>query len=147
MWTFHPNVGFFSAVKDGQKPGNILVRFRDPSHGNAFIDRAWKGRRGRKPELLETPQADYRWKVSLTAERFTATVSALSDEVDYTNFKGESQRRPLMGSVISKLHDVWRVMHEHQCGIIERRAKAARTALQEAEGEPVDLELFPLMQE
>ena len=144
MWTFHPSVGFFSAVIDRQKPGNMLVRFRDPSHGAAFIALAWKGKRGQKPELRETPQADYRWKVSITGERFTATVTALADAVDYSNFKGECRRRPLMGSAMHSLHDVWHVMHEHQNAVVERRAMAARTAQREAAGEPVDVELFPL---
>ena len=142
MWTFHPSVGFFSAVKDNQKPGNILVRFRDPAHGEAFIALAWKGRRGQRPELRDTPQADYRWKVSVTEERFTSIVAALADSVDYPNFKGECGRRPLMGSVMHALHEVWRVMAGHQNAVVERRALAARTARMEAAGEPVEVDLF-----
>lgn len=144
MWTFHPSVGFFSAVIDRQKPGNILVRFRDPEHAAAFLALAWKGKRGRKSDIRETPQADYRWKLSITAERFTATVSDLADEVTYSNFKSECGRRPLMGSAMHALQEVWHVMHEHQCAIVERRANAARTARLDAAGEPVDVDLFEL---
>lgn len=142
MWTFHPSVGFFSAVIDRQKPGNMLVRFRNPEHGAAFIALAWKGKRGQKPELRETPQADYRWKVSITGERFTAIVAALADAVDYSNFKGECGTRPLMASVMHSLHDVWHVMHNHQLAMVERRAIAARTAHLDALEKPVEVELF-----
>jgi hypothetical protein len=89
MWTFHPEVGFFSAVEDRQTPGNILVRFRDPGHAKAFVGfiegKAWHRQR---PKIRETPNADYRWKLSITHEIFDMTVERLARRIDYDNFKG-----------------------------------------------------------
>ncbi len=126
MWTFHPKVGFFSAVIDRQKPGNTLVRFRDPIHGNAFIAAAWEGKRGRRPELVVTPPpADYRWKVSITNERFVSTVTALADAVDYDNFKSACHRSEVWRRADSRLMPVWSTMNALQQAIVdeERREK------------------------
>lgn len=112
MWVFHPDVGFFSAVIDNLKPGNILVRFRDPNHARAFAKFA--GAFGKKPKVRETPLADYRWKFSIPRNAFECVMMGLAEEVDYSNFKGECATRPLMKTTLHDLHDVWSTMNQHQ---------------------------------
>ncbi len=128
MWIFDKTVGFFSAVQDGQKPGNVLVRFRDPEHGKAFLRRMYHDLRC-APRLRETPGADYRWKVSVPHSFFAPFMQALASDIDYTNFKGKCSAPdspPHVRAMHHNHHEVWAVMHCHQLGVVEAQRRAER---------------------
>lgn len=129
MWIFDTRIGFFSAVKDAQISGNVLVRFRDPAHGAAFIALAkrrgeWptpSGKPGKGFKLRETPLADYRWKVSVPHAVYSAIVWDLAEGIDYTNFKGRCSERQSPRHIQDMHADqsrVWGVMHSHQRDVL-----------------------------
>lgn len=125
MWTFS-TIGFFSAVEDRQQPGHILVRFRDPQHAERFLAVAYNGRSGRRVKIKTTPPpADYRWKVSITRERFAETLARIATEIDYSNFKGACHAQRPEPYQPGALSSVWTVMHRHQSDVVAgRRAEA-----------------------
>lgn len=136
MWVFTQK-GFLSAVIDGQKKGNMLVRFRDLNHAAAFIDAAYKGEAGRRCQIRETPRpADYRWKASMPLERFIAGLSNTAEAIDYRNFKGRCQTTRAYDH--NDLHDVWEVMNNHQT-----RAIHALNAAKDPIAWQPEPELFP----
>jgi hypothetical protein len=124
MWVFSTD-GFFSAVRDNLAPGHILVRFRDPAHAERIRALAYPGRRGIKPDIRQTPAADYRWKVSMPHGRFNVLLAKISDEVmAYDNFKKECHlAHP--DDDLHHLHDVWSVMHRVQQTRERKRAVQA----------------------
>lgn len=135
MWIFTQH-GFLSAVADGQKKGNMLVRFRDPKHAAAFIASAYKGEAGRRCQIRETPRpADYRWKASMSRERFAAGLLNAAAEITYQNFKGRCHSTHAYDS--GDLHDVWQIMHDHQSKAINHQWLEQESAAMESP------ELFP----
>lgn len=125
MWIFSTN-GFFSAVEDGQIRGNILVRFRDPSHAEAFLATVYRGRSGRRVKIRETPPpADYRWKLSITRDQFSDTLARMALGIDYNNFKGACGRRKPSPYKHATLASVWDVMHRHQGDVLHGESATA----------------------
>lgn len=121
MWIF-TTIGFLSAVEDRQIRGNMLVRFRDPDHARAFLDKAYLGRSGRRVTIRETPPpADYRWKLSISRERFQDTVTRLAAEIDYSNFKSACHKERPEPYEGHELSDVWGIMNQHQQIAVRRQ--------------------------
>lgn len=129
MWIFDTRIGFFSTVKDNQIEGNVLVRFRDPKHGAAFIKLAkargeWPTASGKPPrtfKLKETPVADYRWKCSVPHAVYSAIVTELAEGIDYTNFKGRCSAKNSPRHIQDMHADqsrVWGVMNSHQRDVL-----------------------------
>ena len=78
MW-FCLNNGFLSVVADKDNANRLMVRARRKADlSNIF---------GPDAEVIETPEADYGWRVFIDRERFKVLVNALIDRIDYTNFK------------------------------------------------------------
>ena len=78
MW-FCMNDGFMSVVADKNDPARLMVRARRKSDLlNIF---------GPDAEIVETPDADYRWRVFVGRAEFKALIDARIDGIQYTNFK------------------------------------------------------------
>lgn len=131
MWIFTPH-GFVSAVKDNQRPGHMLLRFRCPKQGRAIIKLAIPD--GARPRLRETPPpADYRWKASVTHRVFQQLLMAAAGEaMGYINFKGACSGRREWDGEKHVLHDVWATMEAMQ------RRKAPAPTSREYPGEDLD---------
>lgn len=103
MWIYTTR-GFFSIVRDHEKPQNILVRARLKGDIESLRD-LW-------PTLTptrETNRRDYRWRASLPARELPLMLSTLASEVNYTNFKDAVAAK--QGAPRAHLyHDVWHVM-------------------------------------
>ena len=97
MWIFAKD-GFVSIV---QKEGAFMARGRNKKHLQALFP-------GLK--VITTPAADYRFRVILDQEAFTAFMLTLSTSVDYPNFKNSVNDK----SYHNALADVWGTMWRYQ---------------------------------
>lgn len=102
MWIFLNNA-FVSAVAHRDKPDALMVRARLRGDLEAiFPDLAG--------QIEQTDRADYRFRVTITRERFAAVLADTARSIDYPNFKDSiaDERR----------HDayfrVWSVMRNAQ---------------------------------
>ena len=88
MWIFCKH-GFFSAVKDRDHAGNLLVRARFPGDLERLIDSYFEAGMAKalKKQIRETPTADYAYRISLSQPEFASIVASVASEIDYDNFK------------------------------------------------------------
>ena len=102
MWLF-TSKSFLSVVSDKENPtgDRLLVRSRIVGDIDEVFPSA---------DVIETPNADYRFRAWLPRSRVAVALSQYVEELDYTNFKNsvEDQNR------IRPLMRVWRTMYEHQ---------------------------------
>ena len=122
MWLF-TKYGFFSAVCAREGDGKygrpvdenrIMVRARSKEHLLALIQRF--GAHLGESEILDSAGTDYRYRIFVDKDRWSAVIGDLASETDYDNFKsavathqGADGREYEMA-----LHDVWSVMHHLQ---------------------------------
>lgn len=102
MWLFTTQ-GFFSAVAHRDDPRTILVRARVRDDARRLVEAVGEG------EVIETPDADYRFRVALPLQDWAAYVAAAANAIDYPNFKDAVARR--QGPERAHAYgDVWSVM-------------------------------------
>lgn len=85
MWIF-TNFGFFSVVKKGS-PGNLMVRARERSDLENLINKHGDTLGVTVKSITVTPEADYCCRVEVPQEAWSATLSNISNDIDYDNFK------------------------------------------------------------
>jgi|SRR5262245_6912782 len=78
------NDGFYSIVEDRQNRNNLLIRARSRKHLQNFL--RW-GKKGANVKIKETPDSDYRYRVSLPAFTVGEIMAARVVAIDYDNFK------------------------------------------------------------
>ncbi len=81
MWIFTKN-GFFSAVEHLGRPGFLLVRARFQGD----LERLCAAH-GVEPDVRETPDADYRFRMDFARDAWAAIVRDEAAAIDYPNFK------------------------------------------------------------
>ncbi len=97
MWLLTPR-GFYSVVANSGDPETVLVRTR------AREDLEQLAGVVGELEILETPDADYRWRTIVARRAWTGALMAA--EIDYPNFKAEVARR--QGHLRARLYgEVW----------------------------------------
>jgi len=100
MWIF-TTYGFFSFTQSTYTPGFIQIRARDERDLEDL-----KRRHRLKGKIIETPQADYRWRVLVKPETASRILADEAAAIDYSNFKDATtdrqHARPLM--------EVWSAM-------------------------------------
>jgi len=91
----------------------IMVRARVRSHIKALQERF--GELG-GAELIETPHADYRYRIIVDKAAWAEAVDQMITEQNYTNFKNAADSHQGCSGVayIHALHRVWEVMYELQ---------------------------------
>lgn len=115
MWVFTP-FGFLSIVAKHGDDAVLVVRGRAREDVEAFEKRARAHRdtlasaRPRRFPVVETPEADYRFRVELPRGIVSQTIASfVDDELTYGNFKGEVART--QGHERERVyHDVWSVL-------------------------------------
>jgi hypothetical protein len=128
MWLF-TRYGFYSATCARTGDGDILnppdenrimVRTRWYSHLKNLQDR-FKERFPElsKEEILETRDADYRYRIFLAKDLWKKVVEALAEETDYDNFKAEATRYEKANSKPDEgyhdaLMNVWEAVYKHR---------------------------------
>lgn len=89
MWLITTH-GLLSVVRNLDSRGPIdalLVRGRVRSDLELFADFA--GRRGARPVVVETPEADYGFRLTTSRSNLSAFLAAQVDALEYPNFKSE----------------------------------------------------------
>lgn len=115
MWLF-TRYGLFSVTNARQgrgRPGSALdprrlqVRARSRKHLELLVAR-FRALRGYK--LIETPSADYRFRIIVRRKVWMRVATELVREITYPNFKNECHGNiELEDEYISALHRVWSV--------------------------------------
>ena len=122
MWLF-TQYGFFSAVcaragagsrDDAVDEGRVMVRARLRAHLEGLKLRFPEDLGG--VEIIETPDADYRYRLFMVKSVWVKVVAVLSEELDYDNFKSKvGQNIDAVGGEYERsLHDVWDTMQRLQ---------------------------------
>jgi hypothetical protein len=109
MWLFTKH-GFFS-VTQADRADRIQIRAR--------TDRHLRNLQAALPELdrspiIETPAADYRWRMVVARWRWELVAKHLTDEIDYRNYKSKVGSHGTATDMIGELHEVWGTMHAFQ---------------------------------
>lgn len=111
MWLFTVD-GFYSAVKDAYcQEGEIVVRSRQREDLQRFLKRV-----GLKGKILEFPEADYLYRVTVPHTAWTDYVTRMATELNYPNFKrtiantGDHERHHTYGECWFALR-TWQVAH------------------------------------
>lgn len=98
--------GFFSAVENRDNKDEVVVRTRVREDAERLAQ-AVKG------TVLETPKADYRFRVSVPKSDWAAYVEKVSLAIDYDNFKNAVYDR--QGHIRAHIYgDVWAMLYELQ---------------------------------
>lgn len=102
MWLMTTE-GFFSAVADRDNDEFVLVRSRTKTD-SAALAAAVEG-----AEVIETPSADYRWRVRVRRASWMSYVAAQALAIDYDNFKNAvAERQGIERATV--YGDVWSVL-------------------------------------
>jgi hypothetical protein len=116
MWIFSKH-GFYSVTRSRTVKGFMQVRARCRGDlENLKREFALTG------QIIETPEADYRWRIMCRPTTWEMLALKLAQDVDYSNFKasvGDDQHdKPLMR--------IWQAMHEFQMADIRCEAALKR---------------------
>lgn len=106
MWVF-TNTAFVSAVAHREAPDKLMVRARLKGDFDAFF-----GGTVPKPEVIETPDADYRFRAVVSRAAFERAVSVAAQAIDYPNFKGSIAHAD--DARHDAYMDVWSAMYKVQ---------------------------------
>ena len=117
MWIFTKH-GFYSATLSTTTRGHIQVRARTKEHLQRLMDALPDELKQSK--IIETPNADYRWRIVMTPSKWTVCMMKLSEDIDYSNFKNACKAH---GLDTYPHHQVWHIMHSLQ--LDEKRAETA----------------------
>jgi len=110
MWLF-TKYGFFSVTQHAKRRDNIQVRARtdqdlhDLKAAFPALDRC---------PIIETKDADYRWRLIVQRWKWNVVGAALVADIDYGNFKGKIATIPSQANKCGMLHDIWDVHHTYQ---------------------------------
>ena len=86
MWIFC-KLGFFSAVQHRNKPSTLLVRGRFRGDLERLLNSLPPEDRAMCSPVMETPGADYLYRMEMLKHVFAKAVEAIAGEIDYPNFK------------------------------------------------------------
>jgi hypothetical protein len=120
MWIFC-KLGFFSVVQDRADRRRMQIRGRLRQDVEAMAGLV-EELTGRRPEVLETPAADYRFRIVVSPTVWRKIGARIVAEIDYPNFKGEVLRPYGDQERSEAYHQVWATMHRLQ---VRTRARAS----------------------
>lgn len=101
MWLYTQH-GFYSIVAHRDQPGRFLVRARrqvdlDNLRSIACLPAGSQS----------TPDADYHFRLTITAAELARVMTFLGNTVDYPNFKNRIAARPDQADRIHIYHAIW----------------------------------------
>lgn len=101
MWLFTQH-GFYSIVADRKLPGRHMIRAR------VRLDlENLKKLAGITEAIQVTPDADYKYRLSIEAATLIRLMNVLANTVDYPNFKGRIGQRPDQAGRSATYHRIW----------------------------------------
>jgi len=117
MWVF-TRYGFYSIACASKSDGSldnqsVMVRARCITHLRNLQKRFPALAGG---NILELPHYDYRYRLIIPKESWTAIIGELAQEQEWSNFKNEAERYQGESGkrYVRALHTVWGVMHRIQ---------------------------------
>ena len=108
MWIF-TNRGYLSIVENRDNPDELLVRARYKGDIEAHFGKGY--------EILESSDADYRFRAFIDRNTVSAKIHRLVDNIDYSNFKDSCHLHLTGGQqeVGIKNRSLFRVWDTMQC--------------------------------
>jgi hypothetical protein len=89
MWLF-TRYGFYSVTVSKKEPHKMQIRARAEQDLERLVELAGKyGWSANLGEIIETPQADYRYRLICSPKIWQDLAGVLAAEIDYSNFKNE----------------------------------------------------------
>lgn len=64
--------------------------------------------------ISESPHADYRWRLVLSAAEMEFVWAALAESVDYPNFNSQIAATPGQRDKLPIYHEVWHLLYDYQ---------------------------------
>ena len=130
MWIF-TTIGFFSCVcghpakyGDPADTSVVMIRARERSSLAALKSLVYKHEGGLEAtalglainaaEIVESPDNDYRFRITIPQDVFPSLMFFLAAQVKYDNFKSATMAAQGRSLYESALHSVWHVMHALQ---------------------------------
>lgn len=108
MWVFS-TTGFFSITVSADDPTVMQVRARERGDLEALIALT-----GIDAEILETPAADYRFRIIVHAHAVGGLLMTLGNEITYCNFKAAIAKTPAQAHKEAGLHRIWDIHRSWQ---------------------------------
>ena len=108
MWLFTQH-GFYSITRSRTEPDKTQVRART----RRDLQNLQKLTSNAAP-ILETPDADYRWRIILTPSESEHIVALLARDIDYPNFKASVAKRADQKQRGHDYHRIWELHHGWQ---------------------------------
>jgi hypothetical protein len=106
VWLFTVD-GLISVTRSRLEPSKVQVRARSRETIERVADRVDQFMDGH-PEVIETPEADYRYRIIIEPDEWKALAVKLADEVTYPNFKSEAARQHGHDApYVKALHRIW----------------------------------------
>lgn len=104
MWLF-TTLGFFSCTRSKEDFTKMQVRARTEADLQRLINEL-----NLEARILETPGADYRWRILLSPARFGQVVHELVSRIDYCNFKQAVHEAPGQEDKTGPYLRIWSAM-------------------------------------
>lgn len=112
MWLF-TKFGFVSVVQDADRRDVMWLRFRCRVDAERFANFAVTVCEVPRPQVLATPDSDYRFRFELPRIAWLDVAEWLACEIDYPNFK-QSTLKDASVARWGAYHQVWLVMAKFQ---------------------------------
>lgn len=116
-WIFTNNA-FVSVVEDRDMPDQLWVRARIKGDLEAFFNLT-----AQQLDVIQTEDADYRWRCVVDRPLFKMALIKLADDVDYTNFKNSIPSNKKGNMRHDHYLRVWTVMKGYQEAFARRFRK------------------------
>lgn len=114
MWLFTRR-GFYSITRSQEEPDKMQIRARERQDLEALMFYT-----GLEFPIIETPVADYRWRIIVRPMDAGCMVDAMVADIDYANFKAAVGAEPEQRHKGKALCEVWGIMRRFQTQDHER---------------------------
>lgn len=108
MWIFSTS-GFFSITASPEDASFMQIRARERHDLEALLTLT-----GMDAEIIETPNADYRFRLIVTPHAVGGVLLALGNGITYSNFKGAIAKTPDQAHKEPGLHRIWSIHRDWQ---------------------------------
>lgn len=120
-------------------PGLLQVRARSRKHLELLVERFAILSGPDISDIIETPRADYLFRIIVPRGAWAEVASALAQEITYPNFKNECVgQEELEDAYLSALHEVWGVTNDLQGDLHGKGAYVWPRADEDEEDEAFD---------
>ena len=105
MW-IASKIGFFSIVAHRDQPGTVMIRARIKGDLENLLAALWD-LEDPQPPIVDTPQADYRFRIIVSQPHAVSLVSRLAASIDYSNLKETVADQPDQRDKLPAYSSLW----------------------------------------